>query len=475
MFDTSECIKEVVPRGSADDIQLAMDDAEAARRRRARLEARPPYLTDMSSSGTRIRSRPANFYSGLTAEVTAIEMADLSGVGSSVRNTAGGGHDSTKHTIVSNCNTPPVECSSRASLTDLTKAGQQPLTITAEAVRERVALNEATFDLKVDVHSKPLVVSARKRSSLDDEEAGFGGIGDHQVDMSSSSGAVRPDDVSIMVEGCPVVKKKGPKLAERQLSEENRNRRRFSNLSNLAQSLPSTSSSASALVPVAGSIDFLTQQYQSKESSSRRRRQSKEKRSSKSYRHSAASRIQSSSVSEGAANNSSRVGGVRKSAFENDAKIGTTRRKITRLADNDDDDCCDDDEDSDECCGGSQSSPLLIKRHQSLDENRSMNRSRTSRTSVSSCSLDRHLTGHARGLSAKRKKTTTSRRKSAKGDQVSLNPSGQPAVHQHPTEQESFGSDVDMATFQAELEEATEALLRASQCESSASFIITDI
>ena len=34
------------------------------------------------------------------------------------------------------------------------------------------------------------------------------------------------------------------------------NHRRFSNLSNLAQSLPSTSSSASALV--AGSVDFLT-------------------------------------------------------------------------------------------------------------------------------------------------------------------------------------------------------------------------
>ena len=36
------------------------------------------------------------------------------------------------------------------------------------------------------------------------------------------------------------------------------NHRRFSNLSNLAQSLPSNSSSASALAPVTGSYDYLT-------------------------------------------------------------------------------------------------------------------------------------------------------------------------------------------------------------------------
>ena len=69
----------------------------------------------------------------------------------------GGGHedDSTKHTVVSSCNTPPVGCSSRASLTDLTKAAASGLassnqpqtqTISAERVRDRVGQNVQKLD-----------------------------------------------------------------------------------------------------------------------------------------------------------------------------------------------------------------------------------------------------------------------------------------------------------------------------------------
>ena len=112
------------------------------------------YLCNFREFLSRFRSRtsastglggavanPTNgFYSGLSSEVNAIEMSDLSKARSNNDAT------STKNTMISSCNTPTC----LTSLTDLTKIGLDG-TISAEAVRDRVQANmqDQTFDLKV--------------------------------------------------------------------------------------------------------------------------------------------------------------------------------------------------------------------------------------------------------------------------------------------------------------------------------------
>ena len=300
MFDTSECIKEVVnpPPGSPDDITVE----DHSRRREASF--------DISS---RFRPRTGGFYSGLTAEVTAIEMEDLS------RH-----HDtSTKHTAVS---TPPV------SLTDLTKVGQQEEeSIKAETVRDRVAVavEPQQFDLRVDVHKNATQSKVREEQNNDE------------------------------------------------------NHRRFSNLSNLAQSLPSTSSSASALVPtVSGSFDYLTSDNNRRGRDKREKRQKSESvRRTQSALNNTSARLKSKGVEEASA--SSNV--------------------------------------------EEEQQPLLMKRHQSLEEHRRSSASKT--INLSSRSLDRCLEEKKKAVNTKVAKVK------------------------------------EEADFQTELEEATQALLIASQCK----------
>ena len=307
MFDTSECIKEVVnpPPGSPDDITVE----DHSRRRTASF--------DISS---RFRPRTGGFYSGLTAEVTAIEMEDLS------RHH----HDtSTKHTAVS---TPP------ASLTDLTKVGTQQEdheSIKAETVRDRVAIQvePQQFDLRVDVHKN------ENKNNPDGNQKSEGNDENH---------------------------------------------RRFSNLSNLAQSLPSTSSSASALVPtVSGSFDYLTSD------NNRRGREKREKRGQKSE---SVRRTQS--------------------AFETQHGNNSARLKARQAK---------------PASNVEEEQPLLMKRHQSLEEHRRGSSGRPS-INLSSRSLDRCLEEKKKAVNTKVAKVK------------------------------------EESDFQTELEEATQALLIASQC-----------
>ena len=305
MFDTSECIKEVVnpPPGSPDDITVE----DHSRRREASF--------DISS---RFRPRTGGFYSGLTAEVTAIEMEDLS------RH-----HDtSTKHTAVS---TPPV------SLTDLTKVGQQEEeSIKAETVRDRVAVavEPQQFDLRVDVHKNATQSKVREEQNNDE------------------------------------------------------NHRRFSNLSNLAQSLPSTSSSASALVPtVSGSFDYLTSDNNRRGRDKREKRQKSESvRRTQSALNNTSARLKSKGVEEASAS----------------ANVEEEQQ------------------------------PLLMKRHQSLEEHRRSSASKT--INLSSRSLDRCLEEKKKAVNTKVAKVK------------------------------------EEADFQTELEEATQALLIASQCKIDCKF-----
>ena len=139
---------------------------------------------------------------------------------------------STKNTVASSAgNTPPVQ---RSSLTDLTKAGIAASTssISAEAIRDRVAKSSSHQDVQVDIH-QPKHLSSHHHNP---DETDVGPLLD-QRNTSSEAANTSATTTNNEVESVS-------------------NHRRFSNLSNLAQSLPSTSSSASALV--AGSVDFLT-------------------------------------------------------------------------------------------------------------------------------------------------------------------------------------------------------------------------
>ena len=65
MFDTQECIKEVIQPN--EELHISMEDDQ--------VRSRPSF--DLSSRFRGARNS-ANFYSGLNAEVNAIEMEDLS-------------------------------------------------------------------------------------------------------------------------------------------------------------------------------------------------------------------------------------------------------------------------------------------------------------------------------------------------------------------------------------------------------------
>lgn len=204
------------------------------------------------------------------------------------------------------------------------------------------------------------------------------------------------------------------------------NHRRFSNLSNLAQSLPSNSSSASALAPVTGSYDYLT-------SYKGRGRPSKDRRKKTASN----------------ANCDPSVGpSVRRtqSAFETHQqqirRCKTRGRTVgcggaggdagqgARTASRNNEDVRDSEEDE----------PLLMKRHQSLDENRqrcSLDH-RNHPITLSSRSLDRYLDDKKKQMAVKNEGKVL----------------------------ETMDFVDPEAAFQAEiLEEATQALLHLSQCK----------
>ncbi len=251
----------------------------------------------------------------------------------------------------------------------------------------------------------------------------------------------------------------------RQLSEDNRNRR-FSNLSNLAQSLPSTSSSASALAaPAAGSIDFLTSQAQKSESSRRRRRQSK---GNKANRRSVCSRDDDSATDHKTSASVRRTQSALETATASSSAVITASASLRHkhhhhlrghhddleahvLDDYEEFEDSVEEEEEEEEEERSPHSPLLMKRHQSLDEQRSPKKRRADKTSMSSRSLDRYLSGSddpESSCNSRRKQ----KQKQSGTTSVSLNPAGE----NHP-----FYGNVDMSTFEADLAEATEALLRA--------------
>ena len=128
------------------------------------------------------------------------------------------------------------------------------------------------------------------------------------------------------------------------------------------------------------------------------------------------------------------------------------------------------DEISDEENRGSQS-PLLVKRHQSLEVRPSIERHHP--TSVSSRSLDRHL--EDRGCSNSDRKAVLCIRKStsslvSSGGRNEANDDESKKIEVEAETSDISGggcSDVEIAlsNFQAEIDEATQALLKASQCE----------
>ena len=129
------------------------------------------------------------------------------------------------------------------------------------------------------------------------------------------------------------------------------------------------------------------------------------------------------------------------------------------------------DEISDEENRGSQS-PLLVKRHQSLEVRPSIERHHP--TSVSSRSLDRHLEDRGCSNSDNRKavlcirKSTSSLVSSGGRNEANDDESKKIEVEAETSDISGGGcSDVEIAlsNFQAEIDEATQALLKASQCE----------
>ncbi len=267
--------------------------------------------------------------------------------------------------MVSLCNTPP------ASLTDLTKVG----TISAEAVRERVREVALQGQVQVDVHNKPAA------TETEDQQ-------------------------------------------DRDLSGVNNNRR-FSNLSNLAQSLPGNGSIEDTNVAVSGSYDYLTSykrgRRQNNSGNQSRLRAKDGESGEKNVR-----RTQSALETK-----SNKVEQMKKSALE---EIQHQQELISSA-----NDFVSEDE---------VEQPLLMKRHQSLDENRRREKNRS--LALSSRSLDRHL-------------DDTNRRKRKKLHQLAVKNEGKVLEE---TGNVDTASD-EMINFQAELEEASEALLSASQRKST--------
>ena len=206
------------------------------------------------------------------------------------------------------------------------------------------AQQEQTFDLKVDVHKKP---------KEDHPTSVSGGHHSHHNPASENQSGY--------------------------------NHRRFSNLSNLAQSLPSNSSSASALVPVSGSYDYLTSNsHQNKRGRHHRR---KKNSNNQNICENEALTAGSFSIVSCYRNNSVRR---TQSAFETASHHGAGQIRLLRkqclksnIQPGDDVEKVDADSEEEE--------PLLIKRHQSLDEYRRCSVERTHPVNLSSRSLDRYL------------------------------------------------------------------------------------
>ena len=90
MFDTSEGITQVYqPEHSPDDIRNSIEENNGSNKRGHRRGRTGSQELDRRSSIdvslSRIRRRPEDFYGGLNAEVTAIEMEDLSSAGAGGR------------------------------------------------------------------------------------------------------------------------------------------------------------------------------------------------------------------------------------------------------------------------------------------------------------------------------------------------------------------------------------------------------
>ena len=83
MFDTSEGITQIYhPENSPEELRTSGEDSSSNKRsRRARTGSQDDRRSSIDVSLSRIRRRPEDFYSGLNAEVTAIEMEDLSSGG----------------------------------------------------------------------------------------------------------------------------------------------------------------------------------------------------------------------------------------------------------------------------------------------------------------------------------------------------------------------------------------------------------
>lgn len=208
------------------------------------------------------------------------------------------------------------------------------------------------------------------------------------------------------------------------------NHRRFSNLSNLAQSLPSNSSSASALAPVTGSYDYLTSYKGRGRPSKDRRKKTASNANCDPSVGPSVRRTQSAFETHQQQIRRCKTrgrtvgcGGAGGDAGQGAADGGrTTSRNNEDVRDSEEDE------------------PLLMKRHQSLDENRqrcSLDH-RNHPITLSSRSLDRYLDDKKKQMAVKNEGKVL----------------------------ETMDFVDPEAAFQAEiLEEATQALLHLSQCK----------
>ena len=208
------------------------------------------------------------------------------------------------------------------------------------------------------------------------------------------------------------------------------NHRRFSNLSNLAQSLPSNSSSASALAPVTGSYDYLTS-YKGRGRPSKDRR--KKTASNANCDPSVGPSVRRTQSAFETHQQQIRRCKTRGRTVGCGGAVGDGGQGAAdggRTASRNNEDVRDSEEDE----------PLLMKRHQSLDENRqrcSLDH-RNHPITLSSRSLDRYLDDKKKQMAVKNEGKVL----------------------------ETMDFVDPEAAFQAEiLEEATQALLHLSQCK----------
>ena len=157
------------------------------------------------------------------------------------------------------------------------------------------------------------------------------------------------------------------------------------------------------------------------------------------------------------------------SAFETE-----TKTLLTSKLEAEEDEIPQDEISDEENIRGSQS-PLLVKRHQSLEVRPSIERHHP--TSVSSRSLDRHLEDRGccsnnsdrKAVLGKNFVKSTSSLMSGRNTNLEVSNEEEKKIEAEAEASELSGggcSDVEIAlsNFQAEIDEATQALLKASQC-----------